>query len=57
MTDEEKLTMLKSMTEETDNDVLSTYLTLAKGVVLSRAYPYTEAVSYTHLTLPTTPYV
>ena len=42
MTDEEKLTMLKSMTEETDNDVLSTYLTLAKGVVLSRAYPYTE---------------
>lgn len=41
MTDEEKLTMLKSMTEETDNDVLSTYLTLAKGVVLSRAYPYT----------------
>lgn len=42
MTDEEKLTMLKSMTEETDNDVLSTYLTLAKGVVLSRAYPYTK---------------
>ena len=42
MTDEEKLTMLKSMTEETDNDVLSTYLTLAKGVVLSRAYHYTE---------------
>ena len=42
MTDEEKLTMLKNMTEETDNDVLSTYLTLAKGVVLSRAYPYTE---------------
>lgn len=42
MTDEEKLTMLKSMTEETDNDVLSTYLTLAKGVVLSHAYPYTE---------------
>ena len=42
MTDEEKLTMLKSMTEETDNDVLSTYLTLAKGVVLSRAYTYSE---------------
>lgn len=42
MTAEEKLTMLKSMTEETDNDVLFTYLTLAKGVVLSRAYPYTE---------------
>lgn len=43
MTDEEKLTMLKRMTEETDDEVLSTYLTLAKGVVLSRAYPYSEA--------------
>lgn len=40
MTDTEKLTMLKSMTGETDNDVLSTYLTLAKGVVISKAYPY-----------------
>ena len=40
MTDTEKLTMLKSMTGETDNDVLSTYLTLAKGVVVSKAYPY-----------------
>lgn len=40
MTDAEKLTMLKSMTGETDNDVLSTYLTLSKGVVVSKAYPY-----------------
>ena len=40
MTDTEKLTMLKSMTGETDTDVLSTYLTLAKGVVISKAYPY-----------------
>ena len=37
MTDEEKLTMLKRMTEETDDEVLSTYLILAKGVVLARA--------------------
>jgi len=43
MTDEEKLTMLKRMTEETDDEVLSTYLILAKGVVLARAYPYSEA--------------
>ena len=42
MNDEDKLTMIKSMTEETDIYVLSTYLTLAKGVVLSRSYPYTE---------------
>ena len=40
MTDAEKLTMLRSMTGETDESVLSTYLTLAKGVVISKAYPF-----------------
>lgn len=40
MTDTDKLTMLESMTGETDSTVLSTYLTLAKGVVISKAYPY-----------------
>ena len=40
MTDTEKLSMLTSMTGETDTDVLSTYLTLAKGVVVSKVYPY-----------------
>lgn len=40
MTDETKLTMLRSMTGETDTDVLSTYLTLAKGIVIAKAYPY-----------------
>ena len=40
MTDTDKLTMLESMTGETDSTGLSSYLTLAKGVVISRAYPY-----------------
>lgn len=40
MTDAEKLTMLTSMTGETDSNVLSTYLTLAKNVVVTRAYPF-----------------
>lgn len=40
MTTAEKSTMLTNMTGETDNAVLSTYLTLAKGVVLSKAFPY-----------------
>ena len=40
MTDEKKLSMLQSMTGETDQAVLSTYLSLAKGVVISKAYPY-----------------
>ena len=40
MTDENKLSMLQSMTGETDQGVLSTYLTLAKGVVISKVYPF-----------------
>lgn len=40
MTDTEKLKMLESMTGETEEAVLSTYLTLAKGVVLRKAFPF-----------------
>ncbi len=40
MTNAEKLTMLTSMTGETDGDVLSTYLSLAADVVVSKAYPF-----------------
>ena len=40
MTEEKKQLMLKRMTGETDLDVLSTYLTLAAGVVVAKAYPY-----------------
>ena len=40
MTDAEKITMLMQMTDETDSDVLSTYLLLAKDVVLQKAYPF-----------------
>ena len=40
MTTEMKLKMLKSMTDEEDKEVLSTYLSLAEKVVLQRAYPY-----------------
>ena len=38
MTTDMKLKMLKSMTDEEDKDVLSTYLSLAEKVVLQRAY-------------------
>lgn len=40
MTDVEKMVMLQSMTGETDENVLSTYLTLAKGVVIAKAFPF-----------------
>ncbi len=40
MTDAEKQLMLSRLTGETDEDILSTYLTLAKSVVISRAFPY-----------------
>lgn len=39
MTDADKLAMLISMTGETDENVLSTFLTLAKNVVLAKAIP------------------
>lgn len=40
MIDLEKQTMLQHMTGETDYDVLSTYLALAKGVVMAKAFPF-----------------
>lgn len=44
MTDADKLAMLISMTGETDENVLSTFLTLAKNVVLAKAYPYGDGI-------------
>ena len=40
MTDEEKLTMIETMTEEHDSTVLSTYLTLAQQIVYEKAFPF-----------------
>ncbi len=40
MTEEEKLTMVEIMTEEHDNSVLSTYLTLAQQIVYEKAFPF-----------------
>jgi hypothetical protein len=47
MTESEKLKMLEHLTGETEESVLSTYLFLAKGVVLRKAFPFgdgTEAI-------------
>ena len=41
MTNEEKLAALKAMVGNTDSDeVLSTYLTLAGGKILTKAFPF-----------------
>lgn len=40
MTNDEKLTMLRRMTDETEQEVLSTYLFLAGEIVFSKAYPF-----------------
>lgn len=40
MTDIEQLKMLEHLTGETETDILSTYLSLAKNVVVTKAYPY-----------------
>lgn len=42
MTQETMKEMLKGMTEESDDAVLSVYLCLAGDAVLSQAYPYQE---------------
>lgn len=45
MTDTEKLTMLKAMTGEKDESVLSTYLSIAGNKVLKRAYPFNSTIT------------
>jgi len=40
MTEDEKLAMLKTLSGETDEAVLRTFLTLAANKVLKRAYPF-----------------
>lgn len=45
MTDTEKLTMLKAMTSEKDESVLSTYLSIAGNKILKRAYPFNSTVT------------
>lgn len=45
MTDTEKLTMLKAMTGETDEDMLSVYLAIAANKVCRRAYPFDDTIT------------
>lgn len=40
MTENEQLRTLEHLTGETETDILSTYLSLAKSIVLTKAYPY-----------------
>lgn len=48
MTESEKLTMVKTMTGEKDDDVVSTYLSIAGDKVLRRAFPFDD----TKVTVP-----
>lgn len=45
MTDVEKLVMLKSLTSERDESVLSTYLAIAGNKVCRKAYPFDPTVT------------
>lgn len=45
MTDDEKLQMVKAMTGETDEEMLSTYLSIAGNKVCRKAYPFDPAVT------------
>ena len=44
MTNEEKVQMLESMTGETDQGILLTYLSIAQDKVLKRLYPFDDTV-------------
>ena len=45
MADTDKLAMLKTITGEEDEDMLSTYLSLAGSKILAKAYPYQEDIT------------
>lgn len=45
MTDSDKKTILKTMTGESDDAVLSAYLSIAASVVIGRAYPFDDTVT------------
>lgn len=45
MTEKEKLAMLKTLSGETDEDILLAFLTLAGQKVIQRAYPYRNDVA------------
>ena len=40
MTTDEKITLVKVMTEETDDDVITAFLGVAERKILERAYPF-----------------
>ena len=45
MTNKEKISVLRLMVGNEDDEILSTYLMLAGKKILSRAYPYDDTVS------------
>lgn len=45
MTNKEKISVLRVMVGNEDDEILSTYLMLAGKKILSRAYPYDDTVS------------
>ena len=62
MTDAEKLKMVKAMTGETDEDTLSTYLSIAGNKVCRKAYPFDPTVTavpdqYAHIQVEITVYL
>ena len=45
MSEEEKLKIVQSMTEETDAEILRSYLKIAGAKIICRAYPYSTEVT------------
>lgn len=45
MTNSDKLEMLEAIVDESDEDVLSTYLNLAGAKIIAKAYPYNDDIT------------
>lgn len=45
MTRSEKIDSIKVLAEETDTDIVSTYLSLAEGKILTHVYPFKDDMS------------
>lgn len=58
----DKIEMVKAMSEEADDEVISAYLTIAGRKIISRAYPFSDSVTevptkYEHIQIEATVYL
>ena len=53
MTDAEKILLVKAMTGESADTVVSAYLSMARQAILNRAYPFLSDAELSEMSVPT----